>query len=81
MRWAGKPGGAATHAELRICPLPIAQAATDAVALLEFWPHWDANRMPEAGGLLDQPAGFVDAMGRIRRQLDAAAAEEREKER
>ena len=74
VRWVGPPDGAATHAELRVCPLPMVGA--DEAALLKFWPHWQANRMPEAGGLLDQPAGFVEAMDRIRRHMDAAEAEE-----
>lgn len=77
VRWVGPAGGEAVSAELRICPLPM--VTMDHAALFRLWPYWERGTMPDPGGLLDQPNGFVQAMDRIRSHLDAAAAEEHDK--
>lgn len=78
VRWAGLPGGEAAHAELRICPLPMVD--DDMVALFKMWPFWQRGQFPNPGTFMDQPNGFVEAMERIRRHMEIADAEDREKQ-
>ena len=50
--------------ESRTCLLPM--VTEESVELLRLYPHFERGVMPFAGGLLDQPNGFVQAMDVIR---------------
>lgn len=78
VRWVGPAGGEASHAELRICPLPMAD--DDMATLFKMWPFWQRGQFPEPGTFLDQPNGFLEAMERIRRHMENADAEDRAKQ-
>lgn len=62
------PDGSLLWAE-QTCPLPEIPAWSYAV--MSLWWHWADGRLAVAGGVLDQPAWYVEAM----RWLDSVSAD------
>lgn len=60
-----------TVVESRTCLLPMIRP--EIRALLQFYPWYKSGTLPYAGGLLDQPAVYLEAM----RLIESSLAERR----
>lgn len=60
--------------DMRTCPLP--RITTESAALLRLFRFYEQRVLPQAGGLLDQPHGYIQAM-----EIIAADLAEMEKEK